>query len=94
MSTLLIIIAWSIYSKGISGSFILSSDLYFRILMAMVFIGFATTIKRVAVAIRFGKRLLGKYAIEIAFQEYDMWLNAFLEFFDRNAVFVGSRIQA
>jgi hypothetical protein len=59
--------AWSIYSKGISGSFIVSSNLYFRVLLAMVFIGCATTMKRVAVAIRFGKRLLSKCDMSIIF---------------------------
>jgi hypothetical protein len=51
--------AWSIYSQGNSGAFILASDLYLRVLLSMILIGLATTVKRVVVALRFGKRLLG-----------------------------------
>jgi hypothetical protein len=55
---------WSglaIYSKGNSGSYILESDGYLRILLAMVVAGVATAIKRTAVTIYFGKRNFEDY---------------------------------
>jgi hypothetical protein len=53
---------WSgiaIYSNANSGSYILEANVYLRILLAMVAAGVATTIKRTAVAIYFGKRNFG-----------------------------------
>ena len=53
---------WSglaIYSKANSGSYIIESQVYLRILLAMVIAGLATAIKRTAVTIYFGKRNFG-----------------------------------
>ena len=50
-----------IYSIANSGSYILSSPGYLRILLAMIVAGIATTIKRMFVIVRFGRRTLGKF---------------------------------
>lgn len=51
---------WSIYSQATSGGdIILSSDLYFRILLSLIVSGWAITFKRSIVTTRFGRRLLG-----------------------------------
>ena len=50
-----------IYSKGNSGSYILASESYLRFLLAMVVAGLATSVKRTAVTIYFGKRNFGKF---------------------------------
>ena len=49
-----------IYSTANSGSYILASESYLRVLLAMVVAGVATAVKRTAVTIYFGKRNFGK----------------------------------
>jgi hypothetical protein len=51
---------WRIYSVANSGRYILTSNLYLRTLLSMIFLGVATAVKRTALAIRFGNRQLGK----------------------------------
>jgi hypothetical protein len=53
---------WSglaIYSNANSGSYVIASEVYLRILLAMIVAGVATAIKRTAVTIYFGKRNFG-----------------------------------
>jgi hypothetical protein len=49
-----------IYASGNSGSYIISSEAYFRILLAMVIAGVATTMKRTLSTLYFGRRMFGK----------------------------------
>jgi hypothetical protein len=49
-----------IYANANSGSYILSSSQYLRVLLAMVIIGVAWAVKRTIVTIHFGKRNFGK----------------------------------
>jgi hypothetical protein len=52
---------WQIYSQANSGSYILSSDLYLRVLLAMLMAGVAASVKRTVVAVYFGRRTFGTY---------------------------------
>jgi hypothetical protein len=50
-----------LYTSANSGSYILSSSCYFRLLLSMLLAGFATTVKRMVILVHFGKRLLRTY---------------------------------
>eukprot|EP00980_Cylindrotheca_fusiformis_P002337 scaffold543_cov119-Cylindrotheca_fusiformis.AAC.4 len=50
-----------IYSIGNSGSYILASGVYFRVLLGMIVAGFATTLKRTVLSLYFGKRTFDIY---------------------------------
>jgi hypothetical protein len=52
---------WAIYSEGNSGSYILYSDLYLRVLLSMLMAGIAASVKRTVVAVYFGRRTFGTY---------------------------------
>ena len=49
-----------IYSTANSGSYILSSSAYLRVLIGMVLAGIATTLKRTVLTLYFGKRSFGE----------------------------------
>ena len=51
-----------IYSAGNSGSYIISSEPYLRVLLAMVLIGVSTTLKLTLVSLYFGRRMFGKFS--------------------------------
>lgn len=50
-----------IYSIGNSGSYILASSAYFRVLLGMIIAGLATTFKRTVLTLYFGKRTFDIY---------------------------------
>ncbi|KAL3920631.1 MAG: hypothetical protein SGILL_003161 [Bacillariaceae sp.] len=50
-----------IYSSGNSGSYIISSETYLRVLLAGVLIGVTTTLKRTASTLYFGRRMFDAY---------------------------------
>ena len=50
---------WRIFSQANSGTYIISSDQYLRILLSLIVLGVATSIKKTMVAYRFGARQLG-----------------------------------
>ena len=52
---------WRIYRYMNSGSYILSSDQYLRVLLSMLLAGLATSIKRFFVAVHFGRRQLDMF---------------------------------
>jgi hypothetical protein len=55
---------FEIYSKANSGSYILSSDLYLRVLLTMLMAGVAASVKRTVVAVYFGRRTFGTYLFD------------------------------
>jgi hypothetical protein len=50
-----------------SGNYILSSDLYLRVLLAMLMAGVAASVKRTMVAVYFGRRTFGTYSCMVCF---------------------------
>jgi hypothetical protein len=52
-----------IYSAGNSGSYIISSEIYLRILLAMVVAGVLATLKRTMVSLYFGRRMFGRWMV-------------------------------
>jgi hypothetical protein len=50
-----------IYSQANSGSYVLSSDLYLRVLLCLLFAGVASSLKRTLVAVYFGRRTFGTF---------------------------------
>jgi hypothetical protein len=56
---------FEIYSEANSGSYILSSDLYLRVLLAMLMAGIAASVKRTVVAVYFGRRTFGTFSCTI-----------------------------
>ena len=49
---------WRVYShEASSGAYILTSELYLRVLLSMIFLGFATAVKRCFLELQFGGRL-------------------------------------
>jgi hypothetical protein len=52
-----------IYSSANSGSYILQSDTYLRVLLGMVIVGLATSLKRTIVTLYFGRRNFGATCI-------------------------------
>lgn len=48
------------YHEANSGSYVLVSELYLRLLLSMMLVGFATTLKRSTVAVAFGRRTFCK----------------------------------
>lgn len=55
-----------IYSTANSGSYILASEEYLRVLIAMVLAGFAASLKRTWVTLYFGRRNFGKTNVVVA----------------------------
>jgi hypothetical protein len=49
-----------IYSSGNSGSYVISSEAYLRVLLAMVIVGVFTTLKRTLSTLYFGRRMFGR----------------------------------
>ena len=52
---------WKFYTIANSGRYILTSEVYYRILLASVVAGVVTTAKRMFLTVRFGRRRLGTY---------------------------------
>jgi hypothetical protein len=56
----------AIYSEANSGSYIINAELYLRVLLCLVLAGVATSVKRTIVAVNFGRKMFGAYALPIA----------------------------
>ncbi len=54
-----------IYSAGNSGSFIISSEAYLRVLLAMIIAGVLTTLKRTLSTMYFGRRMFGRFSVPL-----------------------------
>ena len=52
-----------IYSRANSGSYIVQSDLYLRVLIGAVVVGVATTFKRTILSLYFGRRNFGTFSV-------------------------------
>ncbi len=49
-----------IFSPGVSGAYLINSDVYYHALMCLVFSGVVTSLKRTFMAVHFGRKTLGR----------------------------------
>ena len=63
LTTLVLLDRMVFYTHANSGNYILVSDTYHRILIAMIVASVVTTAKRMFLTVRFGRRMYGKWTL-------------------------------